>query len=63
MHGEDGPPGQARRGEAIDSLVCPGGIISGGRVRASVFSPNVRVNSYSVVEESILFDGVEIGRH
>jgi glucose-1-phosphate adenylyltransferase len=63
VHGEEGPPGQARRGEAIDSLVCPGGIISGGRVRASVLSPNVRVNSYSVVEESILFDGVEIGRH
>ena len=63
VHGEDGPPGTARRGEAIDSLICPGCIISGGRVQKSILSPNVRVNSYSVVEESILFDGVEVGRH
>ena len=54
----DGPPGQVRRGEAIDSLVCPGSIVSGGQVRRSVLSPRVRVNSYAVVEDSILLDGV-----
>jgi glucose-1-phosphate adenylyltransferase len=32
-------------------------------VRRSVLSPNVRVNSYALVEESILLDGVEVGRH
>ena len=59
----DGPPGQARRGEALDSIVCSGSIISGGQVRRSILSPHVRVNSYAVVEDSILFDGVDVGRY
>jgi glucose-1-phosphate adenylyltransferase len=54
---------QARRGEAHDSMLCNGSIVSGGHVRKSILSPNVRVNSYSLVENSILFDGVQIGRH
>ena len=62
VHHAVGEPGHARRGEAIDSMVCPGGIISGGHVRHSILSPNVRVNSYAVVEDSILFEGVRIGR-
>ena len=53
----------ARRGEATDSLVCPGAIISGGRVTRSIIGPGVRVNSFAGVEESILFEGVDIGRH
>lgn len=53
----------ARRGEAHDSMVCPGCIISGGHVRRSILSPNVRVNSYAVVEDSIICTGVDIGRH
>ena len=44
-------------------MVCPGCIVSGGHVRRSILSPNVRVNSYAVVEDSILFDGVDVGRH
>jgi glucose-1-phosphate adenylyltransferase len=59
----DGPPGQARRGEALDSIVCSGCIISGGQVRRSILSPRVRVNSYAVVEDSILLDGVDVGRY
>ncbi len=59
----EGAPGYARRGEAIDSMVCNGSIISGGHVRKSVLSPRVRVNSFALVEESILFDGVDVGRH
>jgi glucose-1-phosphate adenylyltransferase len=59
----EGPPGHARRGEAHDSMVCSGCIISGGHVRRSILSPSVRVNSYAVVEDSILFDGVDVGRH
>ncbi|WP_020471249.1 glucose-1-phosphate adenylyltransferase [Zavarzinella formosa] len=58
-----GEPGLARRGEAIDSMVCPGTIISGGHVRHSILSPNVRVNSYAVVEDSIIFEGVRVGRN
>jgi glucose-1-phosphate adenylyltransferase len=53
----------ARRGEATDSLVCPGAILSGGRATRSIIGPGVRVNSFARVEESILFDGVDIGRH
>ena len=59
----EGPPGVARRGEAIDSMVCSGCIVSGGHVRRSILSPNVRVNSYAMVEHSILFEGVDVGRH
>ena len=58
---EEGPG--SRRGEATDSLVCPGAIISGGRVNRSIVGPGVRINSFARVEESILFEGVEIGRH
>ncbi len=51
-----------RVGRALDSLVSSGCIISGGSVQSSVLSPDVRVNSYSEVEESILFSHVNIGR-
>jgi glucose-1-phosphate adenylyltransferase len=54
---------QSRRGEAHDSMVCQGCIISGGHVRKSILSPNVRVNSYAQVDSSILFSGVNVGRH
>jgi glucose-1-phosphate adenylyltransferase len=60
---DDGPGEHARRGEAHDSMVCQGCIISGGHVRRSILSPNVRVNSYAAVESSILFEGVDVGRH
>jgi glucose-1-phosphate adenylyltransferase len=60
---DEGTGEQARRGEAHDSMVCQGCIISGGHVRRSILSPNVRVNSYTLVENSILFDGVDVGRH
>jgi glucose-1-phosphate adenylyltransferase len=52
-----------RFGVAMDSIVSPGCIISGGQVIRSVLSPEVRVNSYSQVEESVLFRGVDVGRH
>jgi glucose-1-phosphate adenylyltransferase len=60
---DDGYGDQARRGEATDSMVCQGCIVSGGHVRRSILSTNVRVNSFAVVESSILFDGVNVGRH
>ncbi|MGA2622145.1 MAG: glucose-1-phosphate adenylyltransferase [Thermoguttaceae bacterium] len=58
---EKGPG--ARRGQALDSIVCQGTIISGGQVERSVLGPNVRINSYSQVEDSILFEAVDVGRH
>jgi glucose-1-phosphate adenylyltransferase len=53
----------ARMGIATDSLVSEGCIISGGRIDRTVCSPSVRVNSFSHVEESVLLDGVDVGRH
>lgn len=53
----------ARVGIATDSLVSDGVIISGGRIHRSVLSPRVRINSFSEVEESVLFENVGIGRH
>lgn len=61
VFGSDGDP--ERCGQAIDSIVCPGTILSGGRVQRSVISPNVRINSYARVEDSIVFQNVNIGRH
>ncbi len=58
---EDAVP--ARAGKALDSLVCAGSVISGGSVRRSILSARVRVNSWSSVEDSILFSGVNVGRH
>ena len=58
---EKGP--SARRGQALDSMVCAGCIISGGQVERSILGPNVRINSYAQVEDSILFEGVNVGRH
>jgi len=52
-----------RMGVALDSVVAGGSIISGGRVQRSVVGYDVRVNSYSEVEESIVFNHVNIGRH
>jgi glucose-1-phosphate adenylyltransferase len=60
---DDGPREHARRGEAHDSMVCQGCIVSGGHVRRSILSPNVRVNSFAQVDSSILFEGVDVGRH
>jgi glucose-1-phosphate adenylyltransferase len=60
---DEGSREHARRGEAHDSMVCQGCIISGGHVRRSILSPNVRVNSFAQVEDSILFEGVDVGRH
>jgi glucose-1-phosphate adenylyltransferase len=52
-----------RFGVALDSIVSPGCIVSGGIVKRSVLSPWVRINSYSHVEESILMHGCNIGRY
>ncbi|MBI3122699.1 MAG: glucose-1-phosphate adenylyltransferase, partial [candidate division NC10 bacterium] len=50
-------------GIAVDSIVCMGSIVSGGRVTRSILSPDVRVNSYTEVDGCILFSHVSIGRY
>lgn len=52
-----------RVGMATNSLVAEGCVISGGHISKCVLSPNVRVNSFSYVQESILMEDVIIGRH
>ena len=51
-----------RMGRAVDSLVSSGCIVSGGSVLNCVLSPDVRVNSFSEVESSILFSHANVGR-
>jgi glucose-1-phosphate adenylyltransferase len=55
--------GKGRAGKALDSIICSGVIISGGRVERSLLSPGVRINSYAEVVESILLHNVVIGMH
>jgi glucose-1-phosphate adenylyltransferase len=52
-----------RCGQALDSIISAGCIVSGSRVSGSVLCPNVRVHSYCTVENCILMPGVRIGRH
>lgn len=52
-----------RTGTAVDSIVASGAIISGARVSRSLLGYDVRVNSYSQVDDSILYNHVNIGRH
>jgi glucose-1-phosphate adenylyltransferase len=52
-----------RMGLAVDSMVSPGCIVSGGRVTRSVLAPFVRVNSYCEIDESILMPRVTVGRY
>jgi glucose-1-phosphate adenylyltransferase len=51
-----------RRGQAVASLVSGGCIVSGARVRRSLLSTGVRVNSYSEVEYGVILPHVDIGR-
>jgi len=53
---------EGRRGEAIDSIVSSGCILSGGLVRRSVLGRYVRIHTGAVVEDSVIFDNCDIGR-
>jgi glucose-1-phosphate adenylyltransferase len=53
---------EGRTGIAVDSLVCAGVIVSGGRVRRSILSPGVRVHSFAEIDSSVLLHGVDVGR-
>jgi glucose-1-phosphate adenylyltransferase len=55
---------QGRRcGQALDSVISGGCIISGSRVSGSILCPNVRVHSFCEIEQTILMPGVRVGRH
>jgi glucose-1-phosphate adenylyltransferase len=55
-------PQNGRVGTALDSIIGPGSIISGGHVQRTIVFNKVRVNSYSHVMESVLFPDVDVGR-
>ena len=52
-----------RCGQALDSVISSGCIISGSRVTGSILCPNVRVHSFCDIEQAILMPGVRVGRH
>ena len=52
-----------RRGQAIDTIVSGGCILSGGMVRNSILGRHVRVHTGALVEDSIIMDNCDIGRH
>jgi glucose-1-phosphate adenylyltransferase len=68
-HQEQLPPAKfvfdepERRGVAVDSLVSGGCIVSGSTVRHSLLFSDVRVNSYSMIEDSVLLPNVDVGRY
>jgi glucose-1-phosphate adenylyltransferase len=52
-----------RCGQALDSVISPGCIVSGSSIYGSVLCPNVRVHSFCHIDQCILMPGVRIGRH
>ena len=52
-----------RCGQALDSVISPGCIVSGSSICGSVLCPNVRVHSFGRIEQCILMPGVRVGRH
>ena len=52
-----------RCGQALDSIISPGCIVSGSTIHGSVLCPNVRVHSFCRIEQCILMPGVRVGRH
>ena len=52
-----------RRGEALDSIVSGGCILSGGLARKSVLGRGVRVHTGASVEGCVIMDNCDIGRH
>ena len=54
---------EGRRGQAIDSIVSGGSILSGGQVRNSIIGRGCRIHTGAEVEDSVLFDNCDIGRH
>jgi glucose-1-phosphate adenylyltransferase len=58
-----GDNGRAPRGQAVDSMVCPGCVVDGGHVERSILARRVLVERYSIIEDSIIQENVKIGEH
>ena len=58
VHDEEG-----RRGQAVNSLVSGGCIVSGASLRDSLLFTGVRVHSYATLEGAVVQPYVDIGRH
>ena len=54
--------GDGRRAEVQDSLLCPGVVVSGGKVRRSLLSNLVYVDEHSVLDECIVLRGAKVGK-
>lgn len=54
---------EERIGTALNSVVSAGCIVSGSTVEQSILFNNVRVNSYSHVNKSVVLPRCDIGRH
>ena len=54
---------EGRVGTALNSIISNGCIISGGNVKRSILSPRVTIHSFAEVEDSILLEGVDVGRN
>ena len=52
-----------RVGEALNSAVSPGVVVSGAQVNGSVLAPRVHVHSYATINDSVILDGVTVGRY
>jgi glucose-1-phosphate adenylyltransferase len=52
-----------RRGMAVDSIIAGSSIVSGGMVKGSVLGRGVRIHTGAVVEDSVIFDNCDVGRH
>lgn len=53
---------EGNQGRTNDSIVSLGVVVTGGIVERSVLSPNVRISSRALVTDSVLLDGVHVGR-
>ncbi len=54
---------EGRPGSAVDSLISPGVVVSGGTVERSILSPGVVVQPLAHVQDSVLMNSVRVGRH
>ena len=54
---------EGRRGLAVDSIIAGSSIISGGTVRGSVLGRGVRIHTGALIEDSVIFDNCDLGRH
>ena len=54
---------RATKGEALNTAVSPGVVVSGACVKNSVLSPRCHIHSFATITDSVLLDGVDVGRN